>query len=156
MPSCLALICAGGPPDHGAHVVVIEPNDTHGDTIRDHYPANSMQRYFSKKLEMIQQERETWEQIGDEDLIGNARWICGMRRIFWQGSLDSQGCPTASSVEVKEIFHHCILVSTSTILFFFPFGLVSRTYGYCHPVKEPSLYLQLIAIEHPDVAPSPI
>ena len=70
-----------------------------------------VRRYFSKKPEKRREEATPWEQSGDEDLVGDVQGKCGTKRLFWKGSLDSQGCPTASAAEVKDIFRHIILVS---------------------------------------------
>jgi hypothetical protein len=53
-----------------------------------------------------------WEQqVGDEDLLGDVDGCCCLpKRIFWKGSLDSQGCPPASTEEIKEIFYHSFMV----------------------------------------------
>ncbi|CAK9215057.1 unnamed protein product [Sphagnum troendelagicum] len=53
-----------------------------------------------------------WEQQeGDEDLLGDVDGCCCLpKRIFWKGSLDSQGCPPASTEEIKEIFYHSFMV----------------------------------------------
>jgi len=53
-----------------------------------------------------------WEQqVGDEDLLGDVHGCCCLpKRIFWKGSLDSQGCPPASTEEIKEIFYHSFMV----------------------------------------------
>jgi hypothetical protein len=72
-----------------------------------------VRRYFSKKPEKRREEATPWEQSGDEDLVGDVKGKCGTKRLFWKGSLDSQGCPTASAAEVKDIFRHIILVSMS-------------------------------------------
>lgn len=68
-----------------------------------------VRRYFSKKPEKRREEATPWEQSGDEDLVGDVQGKCGTKRLFWKGSLDSQGCPTASAAEVKDIFRHIIL-----------------------------------------------
>ena len=90
-------------------------------------PAKSIRQYFSSKAEQRRQADATWETKGDEDLIGDVKGKFGLKRIFWKGSLDSQGFPTASSIEVKDIFRHCIRVSYAAVLhamefrFRFPF-----------------------------------
>ena len=77
--------------------------------------AKSFKNYFTMRAERRKEEEKHWEEIGDEDLIGNVKGKFGFKRIFWKGSLDSQGCPTASSVIIKDIFRHCVRVSIFTI-----------------------------------------
>lgn len=77
--------------------------------------AKSLKKYFTMRAERRKEEEKHWEEIGDEDLIGDVKGKFGFKRIFWKGSLDSQGCPTASSVIVKDIFRHCVRVSIFTI-----------------------------------------
>ena len=75
-------------------------------------PAANIREYFSMKSKLREEEKQHWEEIGDQDLIGKERRF-GMKRIFWKGSLDSQGFKTAQSIEVKDIFRHCIRVNFS-------------------------------------------
>ena len=77
--------------------------------------AKSFKNYFTMRAERRKEEEKHWEEIGDEDLIGNVKGKFGFKRIFWKGSLDSQGCPTASPVISKDIFRHCVRVSIFTI-----------------------------------------
>lgn len=94
----------------------LNANHKGGDELK---PGKSMKQYFSLKAERKRQEDATWETKGDEDLIGDVKGKFGLKRVFWKGSLDSQGCPTASSVEVKDVFRHCIRVSYGCIEFLF-------------------------------------
>jgi hypothetical protein len=75
-------------------------------------PSANIRGYFSMKSKLREEEKQHWEEIGDQDLIGKERRF-GMKRIFWKGSLDSQGFKTAHSIEVKDIFRHCIRVNFS-------------------------------------------
>lgn len=86
------------------------------DSERSNNPAQSISRYFSKKSLKRRKEAEHWEELGDEDLIGERKGLCNPRRLFWESSLDSQGFPTASPVEVKDIFRYIIMVIMSIIL----------------------------------------
>jgi hypothetical protein len=66
----------------------------------------------SNKNKKANKDPSNWEQqVGDEDLLGDVHGYCCLpNRIFWKGSLDSQGCPPASTEEVKEIFYHSFMV----------------------------------------------
>jgi hypothetical protein len=81
---------------------------TNGVHNREAKPAKLMSQYFSLRAERRRQGDAGWEAKGDEDLIGDVKGKFGLKRVFWKGSLDSQGCPTATSIEIKEIFRHCI------------------------------------------------
>ncbi|KAG0581838.1 hypothetical protein KC19_3G013800 [Ceratodon purpureus] len=91
--------------------VGVEPGTQYGKVPpeRSNNSAPNIRRFFSKKSDRRQEEGQPWEQVGDEDLIGKTKGKFGTKRLFWRGSLDSQGCPTASPVEVKDIFRHIIL-----------------------------------------------
>ncbi|XP_073385649.1 uncharacterized protein [Physcomitrium patens] len=67
----------------------------------------SLRQYFSTKAESRRQEEASW----DEDLVGGRNSKLWKNRVFWQGSLDSQGFSRAPVVEVRDIFRHCVRVS---------------------------------------------
>lgn len=85
------------------HDVQVDSESTNG-------PVQNIKTYFSKKSIKRREQAEHWEEIGDEDLISKRKGLCNPKRLFWDGSRDSQGCPPASPVEVKEIFRHIIRV----------------------------------------------
>lgn len=45
----------------------------------------------------------------DDDIYGDVHGKFRTPRIFWQGSLDSQGCPRVACAEVKRIFRYIIM-----------------------------------------------
>lgn len=101
-------------------------------------PGKAMKQCFSMKAERRRQENATWETKGDEDLIGNVKGKFGLKRIFWNGSLDSQGCLTASSIEVKDIFRHCIrvLYGCSNVLCQFRVFILDFSFDHFLSVKN--------------------
>lgn len=55
-----------------------------------------------------------WEKEGGEEFVDGGKGRLHTKRIFWKGSLDSQGCPTASHEEVRDILHYGIMVRVLT------------------------------------------
>lgn len=105
--------------ESGAAGVGVDAPGTHDrqvDSESSYKPAQSIKRYFNEKTMKRREEAEHWEEFGDDDVVSKRRGWCNPKRLFWEGSRDSQGCPSASPDKVKDIFRHIIMVIMSIIL----------------------------------------